>query len=110
MLIPIELFGEPWVLFRDEHGQPACVKDECAHRACPLSLGSVVDGHVQCPYHGWEYNAEGECTKMPSTVQCSGITVTSLPTMERDGAHIPTWHTLPSIARSQWARLYYQHN
>ena len=41
MLIPVELFGEPWVLFRDADGAAACVKDECAHRACPLSLGKV---------------------------------------------------------------------
>lgn len=43
-----------WVLFRDESGAAACVKDECAHRACPLSLGSVVDGRLQCPYVSWE--------------------------------------------------------
>lgn len=48
-LIPFELFGEPWVLFRDEKGQPACIKDTCAHRACPLSIGKVVDGKVRQP-------------------------------------------------------------
>jgi len=47
VMVPIELFGEPWVLFRDEHGAAACVRDECAHRACPLSLGNVIDGRVQ---------------------------------------------------------------
>ena len=51
-MVPIELFGEPWVLFRDDTGAAACVRDECAHRACPLSLGAVVDGRVQCAYHG----------------------------------------------------------
>jgi chlorophyllide a oxygenase len=45
-MVPFELFDEPWVLFRDESGRPACVRDECAHRACPLSLGKVVDGQV----------------------------------------------------------------
>lgn len=84
-LIPFELFGEPWVLFRDETGAAACVKDECAHRACPLSLGKVVDGAVQCPYHGWEYSASGECTHMPSTVFCPGVVITSLPCSEKDG-------------------------
>ena len=51
-MVPIDLFGEPWVLFRDESGAAACVRDECAHRACPLSLGRVIDGRVQCAYHG----------------------------------------------------------
>lgn len=51
-MVPIELFNETWVLFRDQDGKPACVRDECAHRACPLSLGRVVDGQIECPYHG----------------------------------------------------------
>ena len=37
-LIAVEAAGVPWVLFRDSKGRAACVKDECAHRACPLSL------------------------------------------------------------------------
>lgn len=84
-LIPFELFGEPWVLFRDEHGSPSCIRDQCAHRACPLSIGKVVDGEVQCPYHGWQFNADGACTKMPSTIFCKGVKVSALPCVEKDG-------------------------
>lgn len=47
-LVPFDLFGESWVLFRDEKGAAACIKDTCAHRACPLSLGKVTDGQVGC--------------------------------------------------------------
>jgi chlorophyllide a oxygenase len=85
MLMPVELFGEQWVLFRDENGAVACIYDECAHRACPLSLGTIKDGHVQCPYHGWTFNQQGKCVKMPSTVFCKGIEVAHLPTVEQDG-------------------------
>ena len=46
-LVPFDLFGQAWVLFRDGRGVAACVRDQCAHRACPLSLGRVVDGKVQ---------------------------------------------------------------
>jgi chlorophyllide a oxygenase len=69
-MVPFELFGQTWVLFRDERGGAACVRDECAHRACPLSLGSVVDGRIRCAYHGWEFEGDGACTKMPSTAFC----------------------------------------
>ena len=48
VLVPLELLSDQWVLFRDAAGAAACVHDECAHRACPLSLGRVVDGQVQC--------------------------------------------------------------
>lgn len=84
-MIPLELFGHSWVLFRDASGQAACVQDECAHRACPLSLGSVVDGQLQCAYHGWRFDGSGACTAMPSTAFCKGIKVASLPIEEADG-------------------------
>lgn len=85
MMIPFDLFGEPWVIFREKDGKAACVKDECAHRACPVSIGTVVDGEVQCPYHGWQFNGQGNCTKMPSTAMCKGIKIKALPVVEVDG-------------------------
>lgn len=71
--------------FRDASGAASCIKDECAHRACPLSLGKVIDGKVSCAYHGWEFDSDGACTKMPSTKHCRGVGVAALPTVEKDG-------------------------
>lgn len=50
--IPIDCFEEPWVIFRGKDGRPGCLQNTCAHRACPLHLGSVNEGRIQCPYHG----------------------------------------------------------
>ena len=47
-MIPFDLFNVPWVLLRTKSGKIGCVKDECAHRACPLSLGTQVRKAVQC--------------------------------------------------------------
>jgi len=85
VLEPIELFGETWVLFRDAEGKASCIRDECAHRACPLSLGSISEGRVTCAYHGWEFNGAGACEKMPSTRFCKGVEVRALQVVERDG-------------------------
>ncbi|XP_076953657.1 chlorophyllide a oxygenase, chloroplastic-like [Bidens hawaiensis] len=82
-LIPIECFEEPWVLFRGKDGKPGCVKNTCAHRACPLDLGSVSEGRVQCPYHGWEYSTDGTCEKMPST-KFVNVKIKSLPCIEHE--------------------------
>lgn len=57
-MVPFELFGQAWVLFRGADGRPGCILDECAHRACPLSIGKVTAGTVVCPYHG-EQGAAG---------------------------------------------------
>lgn len=83
--VPFDLFDVPWVLFRGKSGDVGCVKDECCHRACPLSLGKVVDGRIQCPYHGWEYETSGECVKMPSCRFLKNVYSDSLRVIERDG-------------------------
>lgn len=49
------------------------------------SQGSVVDGCIQCPYHGWQYDGSGACTRMPSTAFCRGVSVSSLPVAESEG-------------------------
>ncbi|MFP7298226.1 Rieske 2Fe-2S domain-containing protein [Neobacillus niacini] len=60
----VVMMGERVVLFRNEQGIHA-FKDLCIHRGAALSLGCVRDGNLVCPYHGWEYNDEGTCTKIP---------------------------------------------
>jgi chlorophyllide a oxygenase len=86
----VELFDEPWVLFRGESGSVAALYDECAHRACPLSLGEVKGERISCAYHGWEFGARGACEHMPSTKMCRGVSVRALPVRE-EGGFIWAW-------------------
>ncbi|KAK9096059.1 hypothetical protein Sjap_021556 [Stephania japonica] len=83
-MVPIDCFEEPWVVFRGKDGKPGCVQNTCAHRACPLHLGSVNEGRIQCPYHGWEYSTDGKCEKMPST-RLVDVRIRSLPCFEQEG-------------------------
>lgn len=59
------ILGIPVVLFRTESGEPGALLDRCPHRNVPLSLGSVVGEHLQCRYHGWEFDSHGACKKVP---------------------------------------------
>ncbi|XP_004498345.1 chlorophyllide a oxygenase, chloroplastic [Cicer arietinum] len=101
-MIPMECFEEPWVIFRGKDGKPGCVQNTCAHRACPLHLGSVNEGRIQCPYHGWEYTTDGKCEKMPST-RMLNIKIKSVPCFEKEGmiwiwpGNDPPTATLPSL-------------
>jgi vanillate O-demethylase monooxygenase subunit len=52
------------VLYRSG-GEVVCAPDLCRHRGAMLSLGSVSDGCVVCPYHGARYGADGRCTGLP---------------------------------------------
>lgn len=68
--LPRQILGDRVVMFRTASGQPVVLADRCAHRAMALSLGRVVRGdHLQCRYHGMEYDATGACTLVPSQDQ-----------------------------------------
>lgn len=60
------ILGETLVLFRGRDGRPAAFPDRCLHRAGKLSKGWVVDGCLQCPYHGWVYKSDGCLAEIPS--------------------------------------------
>ena len=40
-------------------------KDLCVHRGAPLTQGWIKNSCLVCPYHGYEYEADGSCTKVP---------------------------------------------
>jgi phenylpropionate dioxygenase-like ring-hydroxylating dioxygenase large terminal subunit len=59
------LVGEPLVVVRLA-GTLAVFADRCPHRLAPLSAGVVVDGELECAYHGWRFESGGGCTSIPS--------------------------------------------
>ena len=59
------LYDEPFVLFRDRSGKLACLKDICPHRAAKLSDGQIIEGKIECLYHGWQFDTEGKCQYIP---------------------------------------------
>ena len=83
-LMRVVIAGEP-VCVGMKDGQLFAVRDICPHRAAPFSAGRVVDGCVECPYHGWRFDADtGACQSIPaltedSTVQVERIRVRTFP-------------------------------
>lgn len=59
------LYDEPLVLFRDANENFTCLKDICPHRTAKLSQGQVIDGKLECLYHGWQFGANGKCLHIP---------------------------------------------
>ena len=63
--MPIRLYGEDLVLFRDGRGRIGLVGDRCAHRLVKLECGYTTDAGIRCPYHGWTYDVTGQCVEQP---------------------------------------------
>jgi nitrite reductase/ring-hydroxylating ferredoxin subunit len=57
--VGVRLAGREIVLFRGRDGRVGALEDICPHRRMRLSLGCVVGGRLQCRYHGWTYDADG---------------------------------------------------
>ncbi len=64
--VGITLLGEAYVIWRAEDGTVVGAPDRCPHREAPLSLGRLIDGHLECAYHGWRFGAGGRCLLVPS--------------------------------------------
>src|SRR5256885_1220571 len=63
---PIRFANEDFTLYRGESGAPHVVAFRCAHRGTQLSTGWVEGDCLRCFYHGWKYDASGQCTEMPA--------------------------------------------
>ena len=61
----VVIAGEP-ILIGFDNGTPFGLRDICPHRAAPLSAGRMVEGQVECPYHGWRFGTDGVCRLIPS--------------------------------------------
>jgi 5,5'-dehydrodivanillate O-demethylase len=63
--LPVRIMGEDFTLYRGEGGEAHAVAFRCAHRGTQLSTGWVEEDCLRCLYHGWRYDATGQCVEQP---------------------------------------------
>jgi 5,5'-dehydrodivanillate O-demethylase oxygenase subunit len=62
----VRLLGEDLVLFKDRQGRLGLIAEQCPHRRASFAFGIPTQDGIRCPYHGWEYSAEGKCLNQPN--------------------------------------------
>jgi len=62
----VRLLGENLVLFRDRGGKLGLIEEQCPHRRASFLHGIPTEEGIRCPYHGWEFNAQGKCLSQPN--------------------------------------------
>jgi phenylpropionate dioxygenase-like ring-hydroxylating dioxygenase large terminal subunit len=77
--------GEPIAFYRQADKSVAAIEDGCSHRKVPLSMGDVIGNELQCPYHGFRFNARCACTLIPSQAEVPprAFDVRAYPAIER---------------------------
>lgn len=86
----LTMLGLPILLCRDREQRPAAMRDICPHRGMPLSFGRFDGDRVECPYHGWQFDTNGRCRRIPALVegdalQTDKVGVATYPVAESDG-------------------------
>lgn len=95
--IKVTVHGMDFVLTRDNIGNLRAFNAYCPHRGCDLSLGSMLNEELVCPFHGWRFNSRGYCTHIPA----NGISAIIPPKAKltvypaRDEAGLIWIHTYP---------------
>ncbi|MEI6348592.1 MAG: aromatic ring-hydroxylating dioxygenase subunit alpha [Bacteroidota bacterium] len=59
-------FNEQLSLWRDEKNNVCCIADKCCHRGVSLSCGKIINGNLECPFHGFVYDKSGIVTIIPA--------------------------------------------
>ena len=87
--VGVTRMGEKLVFWRDPAGRLACMADLCPHRGVALSTGKITGDHLQCPFHGFEFDARGACRCVPANGKNAeppkALRVQSYPVQEEHG-------------------------
>jgi 5,5'-dehydrodivanillate O-demethylase len=62
----VRLLGEDLILFRDRQGERGLIAEQCPHRRASFLHGIPTERGIRCPYHGWEFSAQGQCLNQPN--------------------------------------------
>ncbi len=88
--VGVTRLGEKLVFWRLPDGKLACIYDRCSHLGASLCLGKIsAQGHLACPFHGFEFDQTGQCRVIPALglqgVPPKAMRVGAYPTHEERG-------------------------
>ncbi len=98
--LPVRAFGEELAVFRGEGGRIHVLDAICPHLGAHMGHGSrVVDGELECPFHGWRFGATGRCTVAHGAQRLPVAALRCRPAMELHD-RIWVWNSAPGEAPS----------
>ena len=84
----LDYVGRKLVAFRTDDGRAALADAHCPHLGAHLGVGGkVVGSALRCPFHGWEWDVGGACSRIPYTKRIPpNARLRTYPVVERNGA------------------------
>lgn len=84
----VEMLCEKYVAFRGDNGKVGFLYEACPHRGISLAMGRNENNRLTCIFHGWSFDAEGNCTNMSTEKDqsfCSKVKGQGFPVREAGG-------------------------
>jgi nitrite reductase/ring-hydroxylating ferredoxin subunit len=93
----LRCFRRDLVLFRTQSGRALAFDAHCPHLGAHLGHGGAVEGErLRCPFHGWCFDADGKCVKVPYARR--------IPAPARDPGALRAW---PLVERNGMLMLWH---
>ncbi len=110
--VRVKLLSEELIAFRDTNGKIGLMDEFCAHRRVSLWFGRNEENGLRCPYHGWKYDTNGQCTDIPSepvgSTFCNKVKLAAYPCVERGGViwtYMGPPELQPPLPEFEWAMV-----
>jgi phenylpropionate dioxygenase-like ring-hydroxylating dioxygenase large terminal subunit len=71
--LKIKRLNQTLTVWRDNEGEVCCISDRCCHRGASLSCGKIIDGKLECPFHGFQFAGDGKVKLIPANGKNSVI-------------------------------------
>lgn len=117
--IRLRILGEDLVAFRDTNGRAAVLDAYCPHKLAPLFFGRNEACGLRCAYHGWKFDADGNCRDIPNIVPPDNfetlktrVSITSYPAREAGGlvwVYMGPKEKIPELPGMEWLSVPKEH-
>jgi 5,5'-dehydrodivanillate O-demethylase len=105
----VRYLGEDLTLYKSGAGEYGLIADRCAHRCMSLEHGIPDAQGLRCAYHGWVYDAAGDCVEQPFEDRTfpearyrDRITITAYPVQELGGLLFAYFGPQPAPLLPRW--------
>ena len=101
-VMPLTYWDRELVLWRDQAGEFHLHDAFCPHLGAHIGHGGRVEGdRILCPFHEWEFDGEGACTRIPYSDRTNRrARLRTYPVIVRNGFVLAWYH--PFEAAPQW--------
>jgi phenylpropionate dioxygenase-like ring-hydroxylating dioxygenase large terminal subunit len=113
----VKALGQDLVLTRAQDGVARAFDAHCPHLGAHLGVGGrLLDGVLQCPFHGWRFDSGGACVGAAGGRRPPAARLRAWPTREWCGAILvyhdpdtaePAWElpAMPEVGTADWTAL-----